>query len=72
MLTVTIDTNLADKAYHFVTLDTTDDKVVNLATAATAVPFILVEDGDGSSTAVTGSIIVSGRTKVKTGGAVTA
>lgn len=70
--TVTIDTDLSGKAYHFVNMDTTDDNVVNLATDATGVMYILRDDGDGSSSAIEWSIVVSGCYKVKTGGVVTA
>lgn len=70
-LTVKIDTNLASKQYFLVNFET-DESVVNLATDATKIPFVLQDDGDGSSTAKTGSIITAGRVLVKVGGSVNA
>jgi hypothetical protein len=68
--TVTIDSDLSSKAGFLVALDTTDDLTVNIASGATAFPFVLTEDGDGSSTAISGSIAIGGRVKVKLGGTV--
>lgn len=61
---VQIDSNLTDKEYYFVTLDGTDDNIVNLAAAATAQQFILIEGKDGSSTVKTGTIATGGETKL--------
>lgn len=69
---VTIDTNLADKEYYLVTMDTTDEHVVNLAAAATAVLFILIEGSNGATTATRGTIVTGGYAKVKLGGSVNA
>lgn len=71
-LSVTIDTDLSSKAYHFVKFDATDDDVVNLCEDASQSSFILLDDGDGSSTPVTGSIALAGVTKCKIGGTVAA
>ena len=70
--TVTIDTDLSDKQNHFVSLDGTDQKVVNLIEDATAPAFILCDDGNGSTEAIEGSIYISGIATVKLGGTVTA
>ena len=67
---VTIDSDLSDSSYLLVNLDTGDDLTVNLATDSSAPVFVLVDDGDGSSTSLTGSIAVGGRVKVKLGGTV--
>lgn len=69
---VTIDSNLTDKEYFFVTMDTTDEHVVNLAAAATAVIFPLIEGGNGATTATRGTIVTGGQTKIKLGGSVNA
>lgn len=69
---VSIDTNLADKEYFFVTMDTTDEHVVNLAAAATAVIFPLLEGANGATTATRGTIAVGGQAKMKLGGSVNA
>lgn len=71
-MTVKIDTNLLDKEYYLVNLEATGDKVVNLATGATAFPFVLAEGKNGSSTVDYGTICVGGRVKVKIGGSVSA
>lgn len=68
--TVTMDSNLTDKEGYAVNLDTTDDNNVNLASGATAFPFVLLDGGDGSSADYIGSVALSGRTKVKLGGTV--
>ena len=65
---VNIDSNLASKTQFLVNLDTSDDLTVNIAAGATAPLYVLVDDGDGSSTALTGSIATEGRVKVKLGG----
>lgn len=70
--TVTIDSNLSSKTYHFVSFDATDRNVVNLQENATEMPLILLDDGDGSSTAKRGSIALAGITQLKIGGSVTA
>ena len=68
--TVKIDTDLSGKTGYAVSLDTTDDGVVNLLAAATSVPFVLLEGADGSTTETVGTIVISGQTEVKVGGAV--
>ena len=70
--TVTIDSDLSAKQYHFVSLDTSDDGVVNLLEAASAVPFVLTSTGDGSTTATEGLISLAGIVKLTLGGTVTA
>lgn len=67
---VTMDTDLSNKEGYAVSMDTTDDNNVNLLEAATAVPFVLNDCGDGSASKVTGSIVFAGRAKVKLGGVV--
>lgn len=70
---VKIDTNLTDKEYFLVTMDTTDEHVVNLAAAATSVLFVLTEGANGSASDVKqGTIVTGGYTKVKLGGTVSA
>lgn len=69
--TVTIDSNLTDKEYFFVNMDASDDKVVNIAADASKVPFPLIEGGNGSSDAVSGTIATGGESKAKLGGTVT-
>lgn len=71
-MTVKIDTNLLDKEYYLVNLETTGDKVVNLATNAAAIPLVLAEGKNGSSTVDYGTVCVGGRVKVKLGGSVNA
>jgi len=68
---VVIDTDLSDKEYYFVNFDGTDQGVVNIASAATSQPFILLEGADGSSTETVGTIVTGGKTKLKTGGNIT-
>lgn len=68
--TVLIDTNLSGKEGYAVSLDTSDDGVVNLLAAATSVPFVLYEGADGSSEQTVGAIVISGETEVKAGGAI--
>jgi hypothetical protein len=70
--TVVIDTDLSDKVYHFVSYDATDQNVVNLAETGAVTPFVLVEDGDGSSTPLNGTIANGGTFKIKLGGTVEA
>lgn len=70
--TVSIATNLASKEYTFVNLDTTTDELVGAAADATKMPFVLIDAGDGSVTAITGSIAVGGRVKITLGGTVSA
>lgn len=70
--TITIDTNLANKEYHFVAFDATDENVVNLLEAATSMPLVLLDSADGSTTAARGSIALGGVTKLKIGGTVAA
>lgn len=71
-MTVTIDTDLSDKEYYLVNLETTGEKIVNIAAGATAPVFVLCEGGDGSTTSLKGTIALSGRVKVKLGGTVAA
>lgn len=72
-MTVKIDSNLEDKEYHFVTLDTTDDLVVNLATGPTLVPWILEEGANGATEEKLGAVALPGSvTKLKLAEAVTA
>lgn len=68
--TVTMDSDLSAKAGYAVNLDATDEENVNLASAATAFPFVLLEGADGSSAKATGSIVISGRAVVKAGGTI--
>lgn len=68
---VIADSDLSAKQYYLVTLDASDDNVVNLAAAATAAQFVLTEGANGSSTSPkAASIAVGGRTKVTLGGTV--
>lgn len=69
--TAVIDSNLLNKEYYFVTLDTSDaDFVVNIAANANAPVFILQEGVDGSTTEGIGSVCMQGFFKVKLGGTV--
>lgn len=68
--TVTMDSDLSAKAGYAVNLDTTDEENVNLAAAASAFPFVLLEGADGSAAKATGSIVLSGRAVVKAGGTI--
>ena len=69
--TVLCDTDLSAKQYYLVTLDSSDDNVVNLAAAATSVQFVLTEGANGSAASPkVGSIALGGRTKVTLGGTV--
>lgn len=71
--TVRIDSNLLAKTNYLVTLDTTDDFVVNLAAAATAPLFVLTEGTDGSSDEAVGTIALPGSiVRVLAGGAISA
>ncbi len=70
--TVTIDSNLADKEGYLVSLDTTDEDVVNISDANSVVSFPLITGGDGSTTALLGTIATYGLVKVKCGGTITA
>lgn len=71
--TMSAITDLTSKIYYFVNLDTSNDEVVAIAANATKVPFVLMEDGLGTSTAPkTVSIALSGRVKVVLGGTVAA
>lgn len=69
---VTIASNLANKEYTFVNLDTTNDEVVGAAADATKMPFVLIDAGNGATTALTGAIAVGGRVKITLGGTVSA
>ncbi|MEE8151267.1 MAG: hypothetical protein V3T43_06085 [Nitrosomonadaceae bacterium] len=71
-ITVVIDTNLDAKERFFVTLETTGDRIVNLAANAAAPVFILMEGVDGSTTAGIGTVAMVGRVPVELGGTVTA
>jgi len=70
--TVTIDSDLSTKQYHFVDFDATDDDVVNLTDDAATTPFVLTTAGDGSSAAVEGVIALAGVVMLKLGGSVDA
>ena len=71
--TVRMDSNLSAKSKFLVTMDTTDDNMVNLAAAATAALFVLYEGADGSSVEAVGTIALPGAVvKVKAGGTITA
>lgn len=68
---VTMDSDLSAKAGYAVNLDTTDENNVNLASGATAFPFVLLEGYDGSSAKQTGAIARPGSTVLaKLGGTV--
>jgi hypothetical protein len=67
---VICDSDLSAKANYLVTIDSTDDNVVNLAAAATAPQYVLLEGKDGSTTAQAGLIAYGGRAKVILGGTV--
>lgn len=67
---VICDTDLSAKQNYLVTLDATDDDVVNLAAAGTSMQFVLLEGKDGSTTAQAGLIAYGGRAKVKLGATV--
>jgi hypothetical protein len=70
---VRIDTDLSAKQNYLVTLDTTDDGVVNLASAATSPLFVLIEGTNGSVTESMGTIALPGSiVKVKSGSAISA
>jgi hypothetical protein len=70
---VRIDTDLSAKQNYLVTLDTTDDGVVNLAAAATAPLFVLIEGTKGSVTESMGTIALPGSiVKVESGGGISA
>lgn len=68
--TITMDSDLSNKEGYAVALDATDDNNVNLLEAATSVPFVLLDCGNGATTKYNGSIALSGRVKVKLGGTV--
>jgi hypothetical protein len=71
--TVRVDTDLSAAENHLVTLDGTDDLVVNLAAGATAPMFVLMEGKDGSVTEDVSSIpLIGSIVRVKTAGNVTA
>lgn len=68
---VKIVTNLTDKEYYFVNLDTTNDNEIDaLASDATKMAYPLLEAYDGSTNARTGTIATGGIAKLKCGGAV--
>lgn len=67
---VTMDSDLSAKGGYAVTLDATVNDNVNLAAAATAPVFPLIEGFDGSSGKKVGTIAMSGRCIVKLGGIV--
>lgn len=71
-VTVAIDTDLSNKEYYLVNFESTGDKVVNLATDATAFPFVLAEGMDGSVTPGKGTVVIAGHVKLKIGGTVAA
>lgn len=68
--TVIIDSDLSDKYGYAVSLDTTDENVVNLLAAATSIPYPLVDTANGATVTTTGTIAVSGQADVKLGGTV--
>ncbi len=69
--TVTMDSDLSAKTYYAVNLDAADDNNVDIASGATAFPYVLVEGAAGASGAKKlGTIVISGRTKLKLGGTV--
>lgn len=68
--TVTCDSDLSAKYGYAVNLDTTDDDNVDLASAATAVPFPVYEGADGSSAKAAMTIVVAGCAEVKAGGTI--
>lgn len=71
--TVRIDSDLSAKEKYLVTLDTTDDGVVNLAAGATAPLHVLIEGADGSSNEAVGTVATPGAyVKVKAGGSISA
>lgn len=69
--TVNIDTNLSGKENLLVTLDATDEGVVNLAASGAKSAFVLITGADGSSVPTIGTIVTDGLVKVKIGGNVT-
>lgn len=68
--TVTADSDLSAKGGYAVNLDATDNNNVNLAAAATSVPFLLIEGADGSTAKKLCTIAISGRALAKLGGTV--
>lgn len=68
--TITMDSNLSNKEGYAVAMDATDDDNVNLLEAATFIPFVLLDCGNGATSKYTGSIALGGRVKVKLGGTV--
>lgn len=71
MKTVLCDSDLSAKQYYLVNLDSSDDNVVNLASAATSVPFVLTEGAAGSASSPKAcSIALGGRAKVVLGGTI--
>lgn len=70
--TITIDSDLSSKQYHFVAFDATDENVVNIQADAAKMPFVLLDDGDGSTAAIRGSIALDGVTQIKLAGTVAA
>lgn len=69
---VTMDTDLSDKEYFLANLDTSDEENVDIASDASAFPFVLTDAGDGSSSDYLGAIAIGGRVKVKAGGTIAA
>lgn len=70
---VQIDSNLSDKSGYAVNWDASDENVVNIAADATKFPMVLCDDGDGSTTQLTGSVYLPGSiVEVKLGGTVAA
>lgn len=68
--TVKIDTNLSGKENLLVTLDATDEDVVNLAASGAKSAFVLSSGADGSTTPTIGTIVGDGFVKVQLGGTV--
>lgn len=72
-LSVVISSNLSSKSGYLATLSNgSSGPVAALAAVTTATLFVINDDGDGSTNAITGSVIRSGVTKVKLGGTVSA
>ncbi len=69
-ITVTCDSDLSAKFGFAVTLDTTDEQNVNLAAAATAFPFPVLEGADGSAAKKVMTIAIGGTCLLKAGGAI--
>ena len=69
---VRIDSDLSDKEYTIVDYDSSDENVVNALADGNTQGFILIEAKDGSSDESIGTIVLSGKTKLKLVGTVAA